>query len=68
MLDPTARRSALRTFALRVSIFFFLAFMMFGSVAYRGSFSRRSAVTTPGSLKLTVSRPPSTCKAQPAWM
>mmetsp|Transcript_44370 Transcript_44370/g.116580 ORF Transcript_44370/g.116580 Transcript_44370/m.116580 type:complete len:223 (+) Transcript_44370:463-1131(+) len=40
-----------------LSIFFFFAFMMFGSVAYRGSFSRRSAVTTAGIFILIVSMP-----------
>ena len=44
------------------SILFFLAFMMLGSLAYRGSFRRRSAVTTSGvptwitSVPLSVSR------------
>ena len=33
--------------------------MILGSVAYRGSFNRRSAVTIAGSLTLTVSNPPS---------
>jgi hypothetical protein len=34
--------------------------MIFGSVAYRGSFSRKSALITAGSLHLIVSNPPST--------
>mmetsp|Transcript_23691 Transcript_23691/g.54621 ORF Transcript_23691/g.54621 Transcript_23691/m.54621 type:complete len:241 (-) Transcript_23691:65-787(-) len=48
--------------ASMASIFFFLAFMMLGSLAYRGSFRRRSAVTTSGvptwitSVPLSVSR------------
>lgn len=33
--------------------------MIFGNVAYRGSLSRRSVVTTAGSMTLTVSKPPS---------
>ena len=40
---------------------FFLAFMMLGSVAYRGWFNRRSVVTTAGSRSAVVSRPPSIC-------
>ena len=36
--------------------------MMLGRVAYRGSFSLRSAVTTAGSLTLICSRPPSTSR------
>mmetsp|Transcript_21045 Transcript_21045/g.37931 ORF Transcript_21045/g.37931 Transcript_21045/m.37931 type:complete len:241 (+) Transcript_21045:96-818(+) len=48
--------------ASMASIFFFLAFMMLGSFAYRGSLRRRSAVTTSGvptlitSVPLSVSR------------
>lgn len=33
--------------------------MIFGKVAYLGSFNLRSAVTTAGSLTLIVSKPPS---------
>jgi len=33
--------------------------MIFGNVAYRGSFRRRSVVITAGSLTRTVSKPPS---------
>jgi len=36
--------------------------MMLGSVAYRGSFNRRSVVTTAGSFTLIVSKPPSTSR------
>jgi len=43
------------------AIFFFFAFMMFGRVAYRGWLSRKSVVTTAGSRRDTVSRPPSIC-------
>mmetsp|Transcript_12370 Transcript_12370/g.18548 ORF Transcript_12370/g.18548 Transcript_12370/m.18548 type:complete len:203 (-) Transcript_12370:41-649(-) len=59
-----------RSAAVRASIFFFFAFMMFGRVAYRGSFKRRSAVTTAGrgsssfwipvSISLVTLSPPST--------
>mmetsp|Transcript_22629 Transcript_22629/g.76017 ORF Transcript_22629/g.76017 Transcript_22629/m.76017 type:complete len:274 (-) Transcript_22629:58-879(-) len=48
------------------SIFFFLAFMMLGSVAYRGSLRRRSVVTTAGSFTPMVSRPPSTSRTTSA--
>ncbi len=48
--------------AVIVSMGFFLAFMMLGSVAYRGSFSRRSAVSTAGSFTCSVWRPPSTSR------
>mmetsp|Transcript_24303 Transcript_24303/g.49341 ORF Transcript_24303/g.49341 Transcript_24303/m.49341 type:complete len:238 (-) Transcript_24303:94-807(-) len=44
---------------LVLSIFFFFAFMIFGKVAYRGSFRRKSAVTTAGSFIARVSSPPS---------
>src|SRR5262249_4106366 len=45
-----------------VSSGFFFAFMMFGSVAYRGSFRRKSVVTTAGNPVSTVSSPPSTSR------
>mmetsp|Transcript_54556 Transcript_54556/g.130713 ORF Transcript_54556/g.130713 Transcript_54556/m.130713 type:complete len:239 (-) Transcript_54556:87-803(-) len=51
-----------RSSGFTLSIFFFLAFMMLGSVAYRGSLRRRSAVTTQGSFMARVSRPPSTSR------
>mmetsp|Transcript_18327 Transcript_18327/g.54168 ORF Transcript_18327/g.54168 Transcript_18327/m.54168 type:complete len:218 (+) Transcript_18327:386-1039(+) len=51
-----------RSAGVILSIFFFLAFMMLGSVAYRGSFSRKSAVTTAGRGMLSVSRPESTSR------
>src|SRR3954447_15587075 len=38
---------------------FFLAFMMLGSEAYRGSLRRRSVVTTAGIFRTSVWRPPS---------
>src|SRR5262249_31982770 len=44
------------------AIGFFFAFMMLGSEAYRGSFSRRSVVTMAGPLSLTVCKPPSTSR------
>ena len=51
---------------LTVSSGFFFAFMMFGSVTYRGSFRRRSVVSTAGSATDTVSRPPSTSRVTTA--
>ena len=42
-------------------ICFFFAFMMFGNVAYRGWFNRRSVVTTAGKRRDSVSSPPSIC-------
>ncbi len=51
--------SALRSAGERVSRGFFLAFMMLGSVAYLGSFRRRSHVTMAGRFTEIVSRPAS---------
>src|SRR5690606_23525768 len=48
-----------RSAGVVVSMGFFLAFMILGREAYRGSLSRRSVVTTAGSLRATVCRPPS---------
>mmetsp|Transcript_44061 Transcript_44061/g.89962 ORF Transcript_44061/g.89962 Transcript_44061/m.89962 type:complete len:224 (-) Transcript_44061:77-748(-) len=45
--------------AVKLSRGFFLAFMMLGSVAYRGSFSRRSAVSTAGRDNFSSSLPAS---------
>mmetsp|Transcript_22479 Transcript_22479/g.53943 ORF Transcript_22479/g.53943 Transcript_22479/m.53943 type:complete len:236 (-) Transcript_22479:101-808(-) len=76
-LDATSTPSVAGSVA---SIFFFLAFMMLGSVAYRGSFSRRSVVmimgrsaamvsSPPSISRVTVARPPSrtTLEAKAAW-
>ena len=47
---------------------FFFAFMIPGSDAYRGSFSRRSVVTTAGSVTSIVSSPPSTSRVTFAFL
>mmetsp|Transcript_71316 Transcript_71316/g.195456 ORF Transcript_71316/g.195456 Transcript_71316/m.195456 type:complete len:237 (-) Transcript_71316:112-822(-) len=46
-----------RSSGVNLAIFFFFAFMMLGSVAYRGSLRRRSAVTTAGVFIASVSMP-----------
>ena len=51
------RKSAPRSAGVTTSIGFFLAFMMFGSDAWRGSFRRRSVVTTAGRL-IEICSPP----------
>lgn len=51
-----------RSFAVIFLIGFFLAFIIFGNVAYRGSLSRRSALKTVGIFILTTSKPPSTSR------
>mmetsp|Transcript_37800 Transcript_37800/g.95967 ORF Transcript_37800/g.95967 Transcript_37800/m.95967 type:complete len:256 (+) Transcript_37800:168-935(+) len=58
-VDTCSVSATPRSSGVVLSIFFFLAFMMLGSVAYRGSLRRRSAVTTQGSFIASVSRPPS---------
>ena len=47
-----------------VSMGFFFAFIMFGRVAYLGSFNRKSAVTMHGSLHETFCTPPSMLLAE----
>mmetsp|Transcript_63631 Transcript_63631/g.125898 ORF Transcript_63631/g.125898 Transcript_63631/m.125898 type:complete len:229 (+) Transcript_63631:82-768(+) len=56
-------KSTSRESALITSIFFFLAFIRFGSVAYRGSFKRRSAEITAGSGICSSWIPASTSRA-----
>mmetsp|Transcript_1344 Transcript_1344/g.3582 ORF Transcript_1344/g.3582 Transcript_1344/m.3582 type:complete len:247 (+) Transcript_1344:992-1732(+) len=60
--ESLGETSTPRSSGERLSRGFFLAFMMLGSVLYRGSFSRRSVVTTAGVRSPTVSRPPSTSR------
>ncbi|AEM42400.1 hypothetical protein KVU_2561 [Ketogulonicigenium vulgare WSH-001] len=55
-------RSTPRVAASTASIGFFLAFIILGSEVKRGSFRRRSAVTTAGSGSATVCKPPSTSR------
>src|SRR4029077_11041691 len=65
----TTRRgvtSTPRASGVVVTIGFFLARMMFGSEAYRGSLSRKSVVITAGNLIATVSSPPSTSRVTSA--
>lgn len=54
-----ADKSTPKSAAVFLSNGFFFAFIMLGSVAYLGSFKRKSADTTAGSFSLTVSKPPS---------
>mmetsp|Transcript_63633 Transcript_63633/g.125902 ORF Transcript_63633/g.125902 Transcript_63633/m.125902 type:complete len:235 (+) Transcript_63633:200-904(+) len=56
-------RSTPKESALMTSIGFFFAFMRFGSVAYRGSFKRRSAEMTAGTGMRTSWMPASTSRA-----
>ena len=48
-----------RSFDVTFLMGFFLAFMIFGRVAYRGSFNRKSALKTAGVFILMTSSPPS---------
>mmetsp|Transcript_1776 Transcript_1776/g.6853 ORF Transcript_1776/g.6853 Transcript_1776/m.6853 type:complete len:260 (+) Transcript_1776:363-1142(+) len=59
----TTVRSTPRSAASSASSGFFLAFMMLGSLGYRGVFKRKSAVTRHGRSTLTVSMPASVSRS-----